>query len=816
MFRRTATTSTSPLKVPALIVGGGPVGLYASALLSAYGVPSLLVERAPSAKTKRHPRSHYINSRSMELLRELGVEDAVRQRSPPLDEWRHFRYCSSLLGSQIAAQDHAGDAAWDELCAAAATQVTHLSQPKLEAILRTEAERRAPAASGRLLSGYECATFEQDGGSVVRAVLRPVQGEAAEGDEELHVQAEQLLACDGAHSNVRSALGLKLRGPPPLQYFKSVHFRCPDLAPRLRDLNREAMLHFCFNKGTVAVLVAHNIEEGEWVAQLPYFPGLQDAESLDEKACEAAIAACIGDELLGGGASSRNSASSPAGGWMLNIPKSAVSKLDEWTLHRVAFGEQSVAFESNPWRSRAGFVPSETFTGPREGMIFANGAAGYGYYPDPALADEGSSSGGGAGPSSAAATQDDPPDLFDSPHKRSDGMGATAASSASAAAAVPFEIQSIGSWAMSAKVAQRLTLGRVHLLGDAAHQFPPAGAFGANTGLQDAHNLCWKIASVHHGKAEQSLIKTYDPERRQVALANARLSVHNYHRGLRVANALGLPSELPHRLARLGSKVKETIKPPPLPFNLKPPPPSELANRVGSKLLEIGRAGLIDALGHEANHSIGEWRREAAKKVVDSKAALPLLFARHELGFVYGEGDDETAYDAEDAGVGARIEDERYVPSTRVGARLPHHWLDTDVPGGGVPSSTHDLLYACDGRRGPALPEADAPKLTLLIDASQGAHWIEGASRVPDSRALMRVVAIAAKDQVSDAAARSDGLVIDRCGGWAAKRQVEPCGALLVRPDGHIAWRCERFDAEEEDAESLLRGAIDGALGRAK
>ena len=52
---------------------------------------------------------------------------------------------------------------------------------------------------------------------------------------------------------------------------------------------------------------------------------------------------------------------------------------------------------------------------------------------------------------------------------------------------------------MSAKVAQRLSVARVHLLGDAAHQFPPAGAFGANTGLQDAHNLCWKLGAVHHG-----------------------------------------------------------------------------------------------------------------------------------------------------------------------------------------------------------------------------------------------------------------------------------------------------------------------------
>ena len=82
-------------------------------------------------------------------------------------------------------------------------------------------------------------------------------------------------------------------------------------------------------------------------------------------------------------------------------------------------------------------------------------------------------------------------------------------------------------WSMVANVADRLSVGRVHLIGDAAHQFPPAGGFGMNTGLQDAHNLCWKVAAVHHGVADPSLLRSYDAERRPVALTNASLSVHN-------------------------------------------------------------------------------------------------------------------------------------------------------------------------------------------------------------------------------------------------------------------------------------------------
>jgi FAD binding domain len=41
--------------------------------------------------------------------------------------------------------------------------------------------------------------------------------------------------------------------------------------------------------------------------------------------------------------------------------------------------------------------------------------------------------------------------------------------------------------------------GDVFLAGDAAHRFPPAGGFGMNTGIQDAHNLAWKLAAVLHG-----------------------------------------------------------------------------------------------------------------------------------------------------------------------------------------------------------------------------------------------------------------------------------------------------------------------------
>ncbi|MFD9948404.1 FAD-dependent monooxygenase [Nonomuraea sp. NPDC059023] len=72
-------------------------------------------------------------------------------------------------------------------------------------------------------------------------------------------------------------------------------------------------------------------------------------------------------------------------------------------------------------------------------------------------------------------------------------------------------------WQSSAAVADRFSVGRVFLAGDAAHVMPPSGAYGANTGIQDAANLAWKLAAVLQGWAGPELLDTYDAERRPVA-----------------------------------------------------------------------------------------------------------------------------------------------------------------------------------------------------------------------------------------------------------------------------------------------------------
>ena len=59
---------------------------------------------------------------------------------------------------------------------------------------------------------------------------------------------------------------------------------------------------------------------------------------------------------------------------------------------------------------------------------------------------------------------------------------------------MPMEILDVANWQAEANWAERLRDGRVFLAGDAAHVVPPNGGFGGNTGVQDAHNLAWKLA----------------------------------------------------------------------------------------------------------------------------------------------------------------------------------------------------------------------------------------------------------------------------------------------------------------------------------
>ena len=97
-------------EIDVAIIGGGPVGLTAANMLGHLGVPCALFERNPS--TSFHPRGHVVNTRTMEILRGLGLEAAVNDAALPLERHAGIGFPTSLAGDEIGVIETRSDPEW--------------------------------------------------------------------------------------------------------------------------------------------------------------------------------------------------------------------------------------------------------------------------------------------------------------------------------------------------------------------------------------------------------------------------------------------------------------------------------------------------------------------------------------------------------------------------------------------------------------------------------------------------------------------------------------------------------------------------------
>ncbi|SDM52337.1 2-polyprenyl-6-methoxyphenol hydroxylase [Allokutzneria albata] len=91
-------------------------------------------------------------------------------------------------------------------------------------------------------------------------------------------------------------------------------------------------------------------------------------------------------------------------------------------------------------------------------------------------------------------------------------------------ATAEIRLDAVNAWTAALGIASEFRRGRAFLAGDAAHVQSSAGGLGMNTGIQDGHNLAWKLAAVLKGESKPSLLDTYEPERRAAAEASLDLS----------------------------------------------------------------------------------------------------------------------------------------------------------------------------------------------------------------------------------------------------------------------------------------------------
>jgi 2-polyprenyl-6-methoxyphenol hydroxylase-like FAD-dependent oxidoreductase len=258
----------------------------------------------------------------------------------------------------------------------------------------------------------------------------------------------------------------------------------------------------------------------------------------------------------------------------------------------------------------------------------------------------------------------------------------------------------VSPWEASAIVAERYRVGNVFLAGDAAHEMPPTGGFGLNTGVQDVHNLAWKIAAVLRGKADSALLDSYNAERQpcgQIITENA------------LANAL----------------------------------------------------------------SMGRTERQSG--------VLPRREFLNEQGLIFGARYESMAV-LPDGTPQMKVDDPvtEYMPSARPGGRAPHVRLTR----GSEPISTIDLF-------GPHF---------VLLTGRDGDAWRQAAQALGTT--LPPLIAFTVGN---------DKELGDPDGNWHEIYDVDPDGAVLVRPDGYVAWRSR---SGASNPQQVLRAALDSVLGK--
>jgi 2,4-dichlorophenol 6-monooxygenase len=185
-----------------IVIGSGPAGGAAALLLATYGVPTVLATKY--GWTANTPRAHITNQRTMEVLRDLGVEDKALAAGTPPELMGDTVLCTSLTGPEIGriASWGTGDRSASEYTAASPCHMIDLPQTYLEPILVSEAAARG----AKLRLDTEFLSFTQDDSGVTARFRDRVRG------DEFTLRAKYLIGADGARSRVAEQAGLPIAG----------------------------------------------------------------------------------------------------------------------------------------------------------------------------------------------------------------------------------------------------------------------------------------------------------------------------------------------------------------------------------------------------------------------------------------------------------------------------------------------------------------------------------------------------------------------------------------------------------------------------
>ncbi|MBO1012455.1 FAD-dependent monooxygenase [Achromobacter sp. SD115] len=190
------------IEIPVLVVGAGPAGLAATALLAKYGIQTLAITRYPG--TANSPRAHITNQRTIEVMRDLGIEDRVRAQATPNALMLNNVWATSFAGKELARLQTwgGGDQRRDDYDRASPCAMCNIPQHLLEPIILTAAREHG----AQFLFNTELKTISQDADGVVAEMVDTISG------EEIRVRAQYAVGADGGNSLVAKQLGFEFDG----------------------------------------------------------------------------------------------------------------------------------------------------------------------------------------------------------------------------------------------------------------------------------------------------------------------------------------------------------------------------------------------------------------------------------------------------------------------------------------------------------------------------------------------------------------------------------------------------------------------------